>query len=73
MLGPSGWLRTGDLGCLDARGALWLVGRVKDVVKSGGENVLGAEVERALARHPGVAAAAVVGLPHARLGEQVSR
>lgn len=68
---PDGWLRTGDLGWLDARGRLWLLGRVKDMIKSGGENVMAAEVEAVLCAHPGVAAAAVVGLPHARLGETV--
>ena len=72
--GPSSgaWLRTGDLGTVDACGRLWLAGRLKDVVRSGGENVNAAEVERVLVRHPAVAAAAVVGLPHARLGEQVA-
>ena len=69
---PGAWLRTGDLGTVDAAGRLWLAGRLKDVVRSGGENVNAAEVERVLARHPAVAAAAVVGLPHARLGEQVA-
>ena len=73
MLQPGGWLRTGDLGLMDARGRLWLLGRLKDVVRSGSENVSAAEVERVLNRLPGVAAAAVVGLPHPRLGEQVGR
>jgi acyl-activating enzyme 14 len=68
---PGGWLRTGDLGALDSAGRLWLVGRAKDTVKSGGENVHAAEVEAALEQHPAVAAAAVVGLPHSRLGEMV--
>ncbi|KAF6263257.1 hypothetical protein COO60DRAFT_1267638 [Scenedesmus sp. NREL 46B-D3] len=71
-LSPDGWLRTGDLGRLDACGCLWLLGRAKDMVKTGGENVHAAEVEGVLLRHPGAAAAAVVGLPHARLGEQVA-
>ena len=69
---PGAWLRTGDLGTVDACGRLWLAGRLKDVVRSGGENVNAAEVERVLVRHPAIAAAAVVGLPHARLGEQVA-
>ncbi|KAK9908834.1 hypothetical protein WJX75_003532 [Coccomyxa subellipsoidea] len=69
---PGGWLRTGDLGRLDAGGALWLLGRLKDVVRSGSENVNAAAVERVLLQVPGVAGAAVVGLPHDRLGEQVS-
>jgi acyl-activating enzyme 14 len=71
VLSPGGWFHTGDLGWLDAQGRLWLAGRSKDMVKTGGENVLAAEVERVLLTHPGVAAAAVVGVPHARLGEQV--
>ncbi len=66
-----GWLRTGDLGALDTGGALWLLGRLKDVVRSGSENVHATTVERALLQIPGVAGAAVVGLPHDRLGEQV--
>jgi len=69
---PGAWLCTGDLGFLDAAGRLWLAGRLKDVVRSGGESVNAAEVERALRAHAGVADAAVVGLPHARLGEQVA-
>lgn len=67
---PEEWFRTGDFGALRG-GHLWLVGRVKDTVKSGGENVAAAEVERAVLNHPGVAAAAVVGLPNERLGEVV--
>lgn len=69
---PDGWLRTGDLGYLDSGGCLWLLGRAKDMIKTGGENVHAAEVEAVVLRHPGVAAAAVVGLPHPRLGEQVA-
>jgi acyl-activating enzyme 14 len=71
-LSPDGWLHTGDLGYLDAAGCLWLLGRAKDMVKTGGENVHAAEVEGVLLRHPGLAAAAVIGLPHVRLGEQVA-
>ncbi len=67
---PDGWLRTGDIGCLDPVGRLWLLGRLKDVIKTGGENVQAGEVEAALVSHPSVAAAAVVGVSHARLGEQ---
>lgn len=45
---PGGWLRTGDVGRVDARGCLWLLGRIKDTVRSGGENVNAAAVERVL-------------------------
>jgi hypothetical protein len=49
------------------------VGRLKDMIKSGGENVYAAEVEAVLLRHPAVAAAAVLGMPDSRLGEKVRR
>lgn len=71
-LSPSGWLDTGDLGYLDAAGHLWLCGRSKDMIKSGGENVHASDVERALSQVPGVHASAVVGLPDERWGEAVS-
>jgi fatty-acyl-CoA synthase len=64
-----GWLRTGDLGALDAEGRLRLSGRLKDVIRVGGENVAPAEVEEALLAHPAIAMAQVVGVPDARLGE----
>jgi acyl-activating enzyme 14 len=57
---------------MDSTGNLWLVGRLKDMVKTGGENVHATEVEGVLLTHPGVAAAAVFGLDHDRLGEQVA-
>jgi acyl-activating enzyme 14 len=66
------WLRTGDVGALGPDGTLWLAGRAKEIVKSGGESVHAAEVEAALTSHPAVAAAAVVPLPHARWGEAVA-
>jgi acyl-activating enzyme 14 len=69
---PGGWLRTGDLGLLDGSGCLWLMGRAKDMIKSGGENVFAAEVESGLLSHPAVRAAVVVGVPDARLGERVA-
>jgi fatty-acyl-CoA synthase len=64
-----GWLRTGDLVTMDARGVLTMAGRVKEMIVSGGENIYPAEVERALAEHPGVAQAAVVGVPDPKWGE----
>ncbi len=64
-----GWLRTGDLGELNAEGRLRMVGRLKDVFRVGGENVAPAEVEEVLLAHPAVETAQVVGVPDARLGE----
>ncbi|MGQ0510136.1 MAG: AMP-binding enzyme, partial [Betaproteobacteria bacterium] len=64
-----GWLRTGDLGELNAEGRLRMVGRLKDVFRVGGENVAPAEVEEVLLSHPAVKNAQVVGVPDARLGE----
>jgi len=66
-----GWLLTGDLGVLGPDGALHFAGRIKDLVKSGGENVPAALVERALRASPLVAQAAVFGLPDVSLGERV--
>jgi acyl-CoA synthetase (AMP-forming)/AMP-acid ligase II len=66
-----GWLSTGDLGRTDEDGYVYVVGRDKDVIISGGFNVYAAEVEAALSAHPGVLEAAVVGLPHDDWGEQV--
>ena len=66
-----GWFRTGDVGVLDADGFLTLVDRLKNLIKTGGYAVYAAEVERALLAHPAVAEAAVVGRPHATLGQTV--
>lgn len=66
-----GWLRTGDLVTLDAAGYLRIAGRLKDMIISGGVNVYAAEVEAAIAAGPGVAEAAVFGVPDERWGERV--
>ena len=66
---PEGWLRTGDLGVLDQRGCLRIVGRSKDMFIVGGFNVYPAEVENALLGHPSVGQVAVVGVPDERMGE----
>ncbi|MFG1803281.1 class I adenylate-forming enzyme family protein [Micromonospora carbonacea] len=58
-----GWFLTGDVGRIDADGYLWFVDRRADLIKSGGENIASAEIERVLARHPDVAEVAVVGVP----------
>jgi fatty-acyl-CoA synthase len=66
-----GWLHTGDLAEMSPAGACRVVGRLKDMLKTGGENVSPVEVEEVLVAHPGVAAAAVVGVPDQRWGELV--
>jgi acyl-CoA synthetase (AMP-forming)/AMP-acid ligase II len=66
-----GWLHTGDLGRLDERGQLWITGRCKELIIRGGENIAPAAVERALLSLPGVSEAAVFGIPHPDLGEEV--
>jgi len=71
VLGPDGWLRTGDLVDMDGGGVLRMRGRRKDMIVSGGENVFPVEVEEALATHPAVAQAAVLGVPDRRWGEAV--
>jgi acyl-CoA synthetase (AMP-forming)/AMP-acid ligase II len=67
-----GWLRTGDLATMDERGYLRVTGRLTDLIIRGGENIYPREIEAALTRHPGVAAAAVLGVPDADWGEQVA-
>jgi len=66
-----GWLRTGDAGRLDEAGHLHLLDRLKNVIKSAGYPVFPTEVECALLTHPGIAEAAVVGVPHPTMGETV--
>jgi len=68
---PDGWFHTGDLVRALSSGHLVVEGRVKDVVNRGGENVSASELEELLLGHPGVAAAAVVGLPDEMVGEIV--
>ena len=64
-----GWLRSGDLGRQDEDGYYYIVGRLKDMYISGGENVYPAEIENQLAQHPDILEAAVVGRPDERWGE----
>jgi acyl-CoA synthetase (AMP-forming)/AMP-acid ligase II len=66
-----GWLHTGDLGCLDADGYLSVVGRTKEVIRSGGNSILPVEVEHVLLAHPAVAEVAVIGVPNREWGENV--
>ena len=67
-----GWYRTGDRGVLDDDGYLSIVGRLREVIRTGGETVAPSEVEAALATHPAVAEVAVVGVPDPRWGEVVT-
>jgi hypothetical protein len=67
-----GWFHTGDIGRIDDDGCVYIVDRKKDMIIRGGENVYCAEVEAALLEHPSVKAAAVIGLPHRELGEEVA-
>jgi long-chain acyl-CoA synthetase len=67
-----GWLHTGDLGYLDADGYLFIVGRKKEMIVRGGMNVYTDDVEAVLHEHPSVVEAAVVGVPHAVLGEDIA-
>jgi fatty-acyl-CoA synthase len=67
-----GWMHSGDLATIDADGYCRVVGRIKDMLIRGGENVYPAEVEEFLLGHPDIAQAQVFGLPDERLGEEVA-
>ena len=66
------WYHTGDLGALDDEGYLSIVGRARDILRTGGETVAPAEVEAVLVTHPDVAEVAVVGLPDTEWGEVIT-
>ncbi|WP_340384309.1 long-chain fatty acid--CoA ligase [Streptomyces sp. SS7] len=69
---PDGWLRSGDLARQDEDGYFYIVDRKKDMIIRGGYNVYPREIEEVLHEHPAVALAAVVGVGHARLGEEIA-
>ena len=66
-----GWLHTGDVGHLDDEGYLYITDRAKDMLIRGGENIYCVEIENRLVEHPAIADAAVIGVPHETLGEEV--
>jgi long-chain acyl-CoA synthetase len=68
---PDGWFRTGDLARVDEDGYYFIVDRKKEMIIRGGYNVYPREIEEVLHEHPAVAEAAVIGIPHAELGEEV--
>ena len=66
-----GWLHTGDIGHLDDEGYLFITDRKKDMIIRGGENIYCVEIENRLVDHPDIADAAIIGVPHPELGEEV--
>jgi cyclohexanecarboxylate-CoA ligase len=72
VIAPGGWFRTGDLATVDGEGWLRIVGRLKDVIIRGGENISASEVEAALEAHPSVRHAVAVGYPDPLMGERVA-
>ena len=72
VVAPGGWFRTGDLATVDDDGWLTIVGRLKDVIIRGGENISSSEVEAVLEAHPSVRHAVAVGYPDPLMGERVA-
>jgi cyclohexanecarboxylate-CoA ligase len=72
VIAPGGWFRTGDLATVDDQGWVRIVGRLKDVIIRGGENISASEVEAALEAHPDVRHAVAVGYPDPLMGERVA-
>ena len=66
-----GWLRTGDVGRIDAEGNIFILDRIKDMIVANGYNVFPKEVESVLYAHPAVQSAAVIGVPHEVRGEDI--
>ncbi len=72
VIDEAGWMHTGDLGVMDAEGYLNIVGRVKDMVIRGGENIYPREIEEFLIRHPSIMAVQIVGVPDEKYGEELA-
>ena len=70
-LTADGWFKTGDIGRIDAEGFLYLIDRAKDMIIRAGENIYCVEVENILFEHPDILDAAIVGVPHKQMGEEV--
>lgn len=70
-ISPDGWFSTGDIGRVDGDGYYYIVDRAKDLIIRGGYNVYPREIEEVLYQHPAVAEAAVIGIPHPTLGEEI--
>ncbi|HEX4867983.1 MAG TPA: class I adenylate-forming enzyme family protein [Acidimicrobiales bacterium] len=68
---PDGWLHTGDLGHVDEDGFVYITDRKKDMIIRGGENIYCVEIEQRLVGHPDISGAAIIGVPHPELGEEV--
>ncbi len=68
----AGWFRTGDQGCLDEDGYLFITGRIKEIINRGGEKISPREIDEALLEHPAVAQAVAFAVPHDTLGEDVA-
>jgi acyl-CoA synthetase (AMP-forming)/AMP-acid ligase II/thioesterase domain-containing protein len=68
---PDGWFRTGDQGCLDPDGYLFLTGRLKEIINRGGEKISPRELDDVLLEHPGILQAVTFAIPHVQLGEDV--
>lgn len=71
LMGPDGWMRTGDVMMRDEQGFYYMLSRKKDVIKSGGENVFCSDVASVVRRHPAVQECVITGVPDERLGEAV--
>ena len=71
VLGPDGWMHTGDLATIDEEGYCRIIGRSKDIVIRGGENISPREIEEYLHRHPDIRDVQVIGLPDPKLGEEL--
>lgn len=71
LMGPEGWMRTGDIMFKDEAGYFYMLTRKKNIIKSGGENILCADVENVVKMHPSVLECVIVGVPDERLGEAV--